>query len=55
MVSLVPLSIVLDDRVANNRSSDAYWVGEALSDDGVLSSDHRPVFCDLTLSHTLVP
>jgi endonuclease/exonuclease/phosphatase family metal-dependent hydrolase len=31
------------------RKSTAYKVGTALADDGVLESDHRPVFVDLEL------
>ncbi|KAI0708506.1 Endonuclease/exonuclease/phosphatase [Earliella scabrosa] len=30
-------------------SADAYRVGSSLTDDGVLASDHRPVFADVTL------
>ncbi|KAI0649733.1 Endonuclease/exonuclease/phosphatase [Trametes meyenii] len=30
-------------------TSDAYKVGSSLTDDGVLASDHRPVFTDITL------
>lgn len=31
------------------RTADAYKVGSTLSDDGVLASDHRPVFADVTI------
>lgn len=31
------------------RTSDAHHVGWSLTDDGVLASDHRPVFQDVTL------
>ncbi|RPD60637.1 hypothetical protein L226DRAFT_461201 [Lentinus tigrinus ALCF2SS1-7] len=30
-------------------TADAYRVGSSLTDDGVLASDHRPVFADITL------
>ncbi|KAI1792743.1 Endonuclease/exonuclease/phosphatase [Ganoderma leucocontextum] len=30
-------------------TADAYSVGSSLTDDGVLASDHRPVFADITL------
>ncbi|KAH9925033.1 Endonuclease/exonuclease/phosphatase [Epithele typhae] len=30
-------------------TADAYKVGSSLTDDGVLASDHRPVFADITL------
>ncbi|KAI0767618.1 Endonuclease/exonuclease/phosphatase [Fomes fomentarius] len=32
-----------------NWTSDAYHVGSSLTDDGILASDHRPVFADITL------
>ena len=31
------------------RTVDGYHVGSALTDDGVLASDHRPIFADITL------
>jgi len=30
-------------------TADGYKVGTSLSDDGVLASDHRPVFADFTI------
>lgn len=34
---------------ACSRTADAYKVGTSLTDDGVLASDHRPVFADVTI------
>lgn len=31
------------------RTADGYRVGTSLTDDGILASDHRPVFADLTI------
>jgi len=32
-----------------SRTAEAYKVGSVLTDDGVLASDHRQVFADLTI------
>ena len=33
----------------HSRTADAYKVGTSLTDDGILASDHRPVFADVTI------
>ena len=42
-----PMTLCAD--VVIRRTADAYRVGSSLTDDGVLASDHRPVFADITL------
>ena len=37
------------DDVNYDRTVDSYRVETALTDDGILASDHRPVFADITI------